>query len=357
MVDFEFIGLDLEKIIAHEVYVRNIDKTFKAPFLSDQFINLDQKSKDTIQTRIVDALANKSHGIEAQVEKNEADGFFQLAASSCHADIEIFKENSRKLAIKLAEAQTSRSSPGGAAIVIRGLIAGKRFLGFIKAEADKGFDMKADKDGSLTLALIEKMLLSSAQKLFKIGFVVEINAEKPVDGLYNTSNYRVFLFDHLMTATQTKSAAGYFYQTFLGFKISESSRVKTQHFYEKTKEYINRLPIIQEDKIDYLDSLRSELRSETPTISVDDFSKKHFPEEIQDEYESFMVSQGVSENAITKDREFIKSKVRRPRDIRFSSGVSIKYPITGEEGDLVKFEPANDGYTTVKIKGTVDSTE
>lgn len=355
MDDFEFVDFRINRIIAHEIYPRNQDKTLKEPFLSDEFIHLDQNSKDTIQVRIIDALASKSHGIEAKIDKHDAESFFQLAASSCHANDDRLKALSKKMAEKLAEAQTSKSLPGGAAIVISGLVAGKRFLGFIKAEADKGFDMKTGEDNSLTLALIEKMLLSSAQKLFKIGCVVEVNSEPPINGLFNPSNFRVFLFDHLMTATQTRSAAGYFYQGFLGFKISESSRVKTQSFYEKTIDYINKMPISQEEKINYFDSLRSELRSETPTISVDSFSKKYFPEDTQESYEEFMVNQGVTENAITKDREFIKSKVRRPRNIKFSSGVRINYPAT-EEG-LVTFEPANDGYTTVIIKGTVDSSE
>jgi hypothetical protein len=70
------------------------------------------------------------------------------------------------------------------------------------------------------MEFIAELLLTPAQRFYKIGFIVQTIAFPPdSDGNYNSSYYRAFLFDHLMTSTETKNAAGYFYARFLDMDI------------------------------------------------------------------------------------------------------------------------------------------
>lgn len=121
----------------------------------------------------------------------------------------------------LAEAQTSPRWPGGVLIVLSGKVGSqpKPYLAVIKAETDRGFNVVEEK-GVVSLKLIKKMLLSQTQKLYKIGMLVEINYQHPLENLYDQGNYRYFLFDHLLTSTETRSAAAYFYDSFLGMNIT-----------------------------------------------------------------------------------------------------------------------------------------
>lgn len=358
MADYSFDELTIERLIAHTVFVRGKDKKKKDPETSDQLIPLNVESRDLVQSRITDALGSKAHGIEVQIAKSDVGSFMQVAAAMLGSDEPSFVESSKALADSLAEAQTSPRWPGGVLIVMSGTVgeAQNRYLAVIKAEPDKGFNV-VQKAGNVMLDLIKNMLLSQTQRLFKIGMLVEINAEPVADDGYAPANYRAFLFDHLLTSTETRNAAAYFYDAFLGMDILGSSKHQTRLFYEKSKDYINALPAQQHEKSQMLEALRTELRSNKATVSIAEFAKDHMPKEYRKAYAQAMKDQGVPDKGIVKDLDYIKNKLKRPRKVQFTTGVSIQVPADKEFHEYLELAPQKDGYTTVKIKGVVQARE
>lgn len=359
MSNFVFEGLTIHRVIAHTIFARGKDKALVKPNLTDELIPLHGEAKDLIQLRVTAALGSASHGLEVQIIKSDANSFMQTAASCIHAKDDEFIAFSKKMAVALAEAQTNPKWPGGILIVFSGKVGDLQqpFLAALKAETDKGFDVE-EVNGKITLKLIKKMLLSQTQRLYKIGMLIENQFKKPIDGIgYSPVNYRAFLFDHLLTATETKPAAAYFYDAFLGMSITGSSKYQTRLFYEETKKYIDAMPVDDDDKYDLREALRAELRSQNATIQLNEFADAHFKQEHRADFIKTLVENGVPDGAVVKDIDYIKSKLRRPRNFLFSSGVKIQAPADVVLNELVKIGEQDNGYTTVQIKGGVQNRE
>lgn len=358
MDKFIFEALSIERMIAHTIFPRTKEGVLVPPQLSEEVIALDVDSKDLLQVRITDALGSNSHGIEINAEKTDASSFMQKSAEALRADEARFIELSRVIAQDLADAQTNPKWPGGVLIVLSGRVGNNQhpFLAAIKAETDKGFNI-VEVNGSVSLTLIKKMLLSQTQRLYKIGVSVEISYTAPVAGTYQPENYRFFLFDHLLTTTETKAAAAYFYNAFLGMNILKSSKFQTRKFYEETKTYISGLALDQPAKTELLEALRSELRSNKGTMSVPAFAEEHLPADSRQHYIATMATKGLPDTAMVKDLAYIKAKLRRPRRVDFSTGVKIQVPADLNFQDHVQTLRQEGGYTDVRIKGVVESQE
>ncbi|MCS4305720.1 uncharacterized protein YdbL (DUF1318 family) [Rheinheimera pacifica] len=359
MEHFKFEGLTIHRLIAHTIFARGKDKALVKPNLTDKLLPLQGEAKDLIQLRVTTALGSSSHGLEVQIVKNDTNSFMQKAASSIHAKDDEFIALSRALALDLAEAQTNPKWPGGVLIVFSGKVGESQqpFLAALKAETDKGFDVE-EVNGEITLKLVKKMLLSQTQRLYKIGVLIENQYQKPTDDTgYSPVNYRSFLFDHLLTATETRPAAAYFYDTFLGMSITGSSKYQTRLFYEETRNYIDAMPIDDGDKYDLREALRAELRSQNATIQLKEFAETHFEPEFRSDYIKTLTEKGAPDGAVVKDIDYIKAKLRRPRNFMFSSGVKIQAPADVSLNELVKIGEQSDGFTTVQIKGGIQARE
>ena len=195
------------------------------------------------------------------------------------------------------------------------------------------------------------MLLTDSTRLFKIGFLVA-ETTRPESEI-QAKDYRAFLFDHLMTLTETRPAAAYFYNAFLGMSIAESSKKLTQNFYEYTGQFIDTSDLSDEAKLDAHEALRVVLRSDAATLSVNDFAQVHLPEEKRDVYETFMIDKGFPQHSVNKDIEYIRNRLRKRRTYKFNNDVQISTP-PGETKDYLTIESSEDSqYTLVKIKGQI----
>lgn len=143
-----------------------------------------------------------------------------------HGDADIYINNSKLLADKLNNALFQTNAPGGILAVISGRIGNDAspFIAVIKTDPQDGLKTIEEED-VIGIEYISELLLTQSQKFYKIGFLVEANTEQPLDGLYNSKNYRLFLYDHLVTAIESRSAAIYFYSQFLGSTILHSAKI------------------------------------------------------------------------------------------------------------------------------------
>lgn len=351
---FKFEGVMIERVIVHRVHPKSPTKELTKPTTSSQLVKLPQAALDTLQQRIQHALGHKSHGIEMSIANTSAGSFFQVAAGMIHSAEQDFIKASQDLALSLSEAQLNTNAPGGMLAVVGGRVGegDLPFLAAIKAEPQDGFRAN-EHDGQVDVEYISDILLTEAQRLYKIGFLVEVASKLAGPEGYLAGGFRAFLFDQYMTATETKSAAAYFYNGFLGMSIQASAKKLTQDFFEFTRSFIDTAPLSAEDKLDLHEALRVELKSTDATISVASFATKHMPEEIRAEYSGFMVTKGFPENAISKDTGYIQAKLKRRRKYVFTNGVWVSTP-PGESKDLIEIDASNDGETIVKIKGGLE---
>jgi 37-kD nucleoid-associated bacterial protein len=202
------------------------------------------------------------------------------------------------------------------------------------------------------------MLLSESQRLYKVGILIERATVKPDhDGKYDGQHYYSFLFDHLLTGNEVGKAAAYFYDGFLGFSITSSSRQQTRIFFEETMQFINTSRATEEEKYTYREAVRSELKNQTATLNLEEFVTKTFPEEMRAPLVAQVKKQGFPGHSILKDTEYIKAKLRKPRNVLFTSGVQIRVPTDREFKELVSIRESADGFTEVRIAGAVENRE
>lgn len=353
MLDLKLLTID--RIVVHHVPSAPGGKVIAEPLYADALVTLPQEGIDMFGIRLAKNLGHKSHGIKVDFVDHGAGSFFQKCVPLMACDEEAFIAGSKEIADSLASAQGIRQYAPSKLLVISGTTGdlARPFLGVIKAETQDGLLEEGD-GAQTTVKYLRDVFLTETQRLFKIGFVQQAVARPTQEsGLWKPKDFVVHLFDHLLTGTETRSAAHYFYRDFLGTDVASSDKRLTQDFFEKTLNFLAHKGYPAERKIELGEALRSELRSQDQTISVVSFSQKHLPKVDQDAYVDFMARTNFPTHAITKNTEYIKSRLRRPQKFKFSTGVVISTP--ADQVGLVKVEKVANGLTTVVIQGEVES--
>lgn len=350
--------LNIERVIVHHINKRGPERTLIPPSYSGELVPLMNGALDMFNSRIVSSLGHNSKGIKADFVQTGAGSCFQKMAHLMHCDEVRFIALSRELADDLTAAQLRLDLAPSKLLIATGVQGSlqRPFAVAVKAEMQDGFGETVE-DQRTVIQHLTKIFFTEAQRLFKIGFVQQ-NVGQPTqnEGQYVPSEFTVHLYDHMLTSTQTKGAAIYFYNQFLGADFAKSDKKLTQDFYEKTRKFFDSQDLDAAVRMNLLDALRSELRSNEPSISVLQFGEKHMQSDLLDQYEQFMVRSRFPTHAITKDTEYIARKLKRRQRIVFSTGVTITAP-PDQVQDLVRVDREADGTTVVTIQGTIDSQE
>ncbi len=153
-----FENLSIGRIIIHEIFRRNEDKTVREPQYGNGLIQLDAEARAALQIRITEALGSSSHGVEMSIH-DTADGGMWAAAKRVitnPADDQLFIQTSQAITAKLVVAQTTRVIPGGIVVAIDGTAGhpARPFVCVIKAEPHPGF-IKKEENGQLHLEYLK----------------------------------------------------------------------------------------------------------------------------------------------------------------------------------------------------------
>jgi hypothetical protein len=349
--------LQINRLVIHHIHSRDAERNFVKPNCANALLKLPQAALDMFTKRIAQALGNRSHGIKVDVQNSAAGSFFQQTAGAMRSADADFLTVSQQLANDLAQAQLARDLPDSKLIVVSGVVeqAQRPFLAVIKAETQDGLAERKQGAGT-QIDYLTNIFLTETQRLYKIGYVQQAVGQLTGGGGFLPKEFAVHLFDHVMTGTETRGAAIYFYNGFMGTDISASDKRLTQNFYENTLAFIDSRPLDPSDRLDLLEALRSELRSNKQTLSVGDFADDHFAPADRGPYAEHMERANFPAHAVSKNTEFIASKLKRRQRVVFSSGVMITTP-PDRLKELVKVAVSVDGLTTVTISGTVQTQE
>lgn len=321
-----FENLSISRIITHEVFQRDSDRNIVAPSYGTNLIALDQQALDAFCSRIMEAMGRAARALEMTISQAGPRSVCALADALVDYDDPVFIQESATAADKLAEAQTSRGLPGGILVVFSGTAGhpSRRIVGFIKAETHSGFTRQRDENGSISLRFLTNLLLTPQTKLYKIGIFVESDPENanPLP-----SGWRAFIYDDQISTSNKLTAAQYFYEGFLGCFFPETSARLTREFHDYTKDFIRRLDVPEEDKIDLHNALITYLKvDQSPTVQTSAFAQAFLPSpETRDAYEQFMRAKEFPAIAIHKDLADVASALRY-RKVSFSGEIRLIAP-------------------------------
>lgn len=365
----QFQNLNISRIIIHEVFRRNEDRSMQEPRYGAQLIQLDAEGRDALQLRITEALGESSHGVEMSIHDVSDASFWRLGkrvVDSIGNDAE-FIQASQAVTAKLAAAQTNRIVPGGIVVVIDGTCGfpARPFMCVIKAEPHPGF-IKRDNGDQLLLEYLKDLILTPQAKLYKIGAFVHADAQAdPAGGL--AAGWKAFLFDELITKANRLGAAQYFYETFLGLAFPSNSAFQTKQFHSLTKEFIRTAEHMDDEKrSDLINALTAYLKADqTATVQVAAFANAYFDTpELRDAYTAFMVGNEFPQQAIHKDLSEVAPALKQ-RKLLFGHNIKLTAPSEEFEGYIriqsIDGEPDEDGqvpkWTQITVRDRIRDQE
>jgi hypothetical protein len=341
----DFRNSSIQRLIVHLIRAKDLYSNSKVE-PTHNLTPINEDITKIIIKRVTNACGRPTKSFEVEIEDESK--FLTFARELKSANDTEFISISTKIADSLAVSQTMQNATEGYLFVIDGRWEnGCYFCILIKASFDNGINTTTI-DGQTIMQLVEKLLLSSNQKLFKIGILHEElkdNAELV---------YKSILFDDQISTGE--KPATYFYSTFLGLRIDNNPKKKTQMFYRSNKAFIQK---IEDDvrRIDVMNGLVMYLKNEEIHASAIEFSRRHIPSEFRDLYDKEIIS--VFPHAFIKDNTLIKT-VLRVRTLSFGrSKVKVSAPsetfdnvikLIQTEADLEQLQ-VNQGYSILKISG------
>lgn len=351
----ELTNVRVVRGIAHEV-IKATELEHRAPRYSTDTFSLDEKGSALIGDRLIDALSVNSHSLEVTVEDATQGSSFNILTAMLNMETQEFVKASQNLAKKLSAAQTAGSIKEGSAVIIQGEChnAGVplRFISIIKADSDQGFYQHFE-NGNILLEYVSNMILGDSQRLIKIGFFLEDNRDPDQSLTRTPDDFTLKVYDHNLKQASTGTAALYFYSTFLGCKLADTSSVLTKRFFNVTASFLEKADIGQEQRVDLKNALITRLRSNITTLEPVEFARNYLPEQIQSQFVNECEQADIRE-AFSIDLALIRAKMRR-QSIKFSSNVTIYAPPDiFKESIKVHSEATTEGWTDISIKGKIE---
>lgn len=322
-------------------------------------VALGAPAKIMVTKRLAGALGKNANGMEVSVVDSSAISFFQIACSAIDGNDANFLAKCQIMATMLAAAQNNKHLAHSKLMVIQGSVTAGQlpYLVTVKAELQDGLSDRPGANAQQSVQYLKDLFMTESQRLFKIGYIKRNVAQATNNaGTYLPSEHVIHLFDHLMTSTETRNAAFYFYNGFLGCNTAASARARTRDFFENTLVFIKASGLPPDKQLDLTEALRADLRSNSNTVNVVDFSTAHMTQPVKTAYEKFMFQEKQFPNhSVAKDTEYVNAKLKRRRKIVFSNGISLSSP--PQLMSSIKVTENANGSTTLDIPGTVESRE
>lgn len=314
-----FENLHVGRVVVHEVFQRGTDRLIRTPAYSDHLEALSPEAMGAFRLRLTDALAGEAQSLQMDIARTGAGSFLDIANKMIGCDDEGFLEASKAIANHLAEAQTSRSYPGGMLIVFDGTVGAPAvpFVGAIKAETQEGF--RRHRSGEQVLVeFVENIFLTPATRLYKIGLMLrEDPSTTPPMG------WRAHVFDSNISRNNRENAAAYFYEAFLGCALPSDGSYQTAKFFDLTKKFIQSTSLAPDQQRDLYDSLYVFVKDEqAPTFTAEQFNDRFIPEDLQAPYTEFMEAKKFPSYAVVRDTSKMGSRLRRRR-MKFGTEIEL----------------------------------
>lgn len=347
-------NFSIGRVCLHEVYRRANDGSIVAPRRGQQLLTMDARGQQAFESRVINAFSSSAKCMEMVVLDPVAGSVTQRGFELLSANDGQFVDQSYELAELLAQAQGSRSIPGGVLAVFDGLVGhpARRFFAVMKAELQEAFLREDD----LQATFVDNLFLSPKGKLYKIGLFVQTDEE--ADGVAGRITPQVF--DSHLSARDRDGAATYFHSGFLGLGVPDNAAFNVRKFFENTKQFIASSNLEPEDKVDLHNSLFSYLKvDQSPTIQVNEFAERFFAGDLEVQYREFMNRSGMPPGVMQKDLSEVQGQLRLRR-VRFPRRIQLLGPAEAM-ADLVTIQDieSDDGHewTQITIRGRVQGQE
>jgi hypothetical protein len=352
-MDFNVNGASFDRIIIHQIHAKTPTEDFSSVTLAESILSLSEPVISTLKNRISQALQKESRAFDAAIANISPGSFYDLSTSLWASSTQEFIEISGRLAALLAEAQRRIIIPESYLIIIKGVLNRLNFTLVIKAELHEAlFENRTD--GHITIELIERVFLSPANKLYKIGLIYNSTNPDPDAAGPNHDNCCLLYDDN---NNLIGDPAEYFYRDFLGFDPSNDARLKTKQFYKRLVDYVQSDITEGNLKQDLFNAIETVFYADqTALIDPIGFMETYIPEGCKSKYVDKILSHYT--RPFIKDVSLIQRSVNKKR-ITFGN-IKIEGPIDEfnqritlvPAEEIINLDPSSlSEFTFVKIHG------
>ena len=197
---------------------------------------------------------------------------------------------------------------------------------------------------SFKYEVLEDLILTEGTRFFKNGLFIR---RGPDDG---PDSFEAGVCDNQYSNTYGAPVATYFLENFLGCQLTEDPGVVTKRFFESTQDFVNKRITDAVTRDDVYEHLRSQLKSESATVSPYEFANEFMPLDYRQPYVDFLEERRIPKTAIVKDLSGIANQLRR-KAYHTRSGVTITVP--SDKADLVSLSQDAIGNTVITIRDEI----
>lgn len=318
-----FENLTVDRLTLHHVFKRGSGGERITPVYAETVFKPKGDIKRVIEQRLVSAVGNSSRAMAVDIERSGSGTTFQLSRQATMADDSEYLALSTHITDLLADAQATQVPPEGFLFIVDGSAGhpAKPFLALMKAEPQSGFSI--DETETISLTLLDKLVLTPASKLYKVGIFTQ--EDSSLCNEMDAKGWSAVMYDQRMSQSDRRKASIYFYDAFLGCAIPKDGAYLTKRFYDLTNHYANSASLTPVEQADAKTALYAYLKIDaTPTISVDEFANRYFaddPDRVT-EFKSYMRASDFSDTAFEKDVRDISSQLKK-RTVSFPSGIRL----------------------------------
>jgi hypothetical protein len=185
-----------------------------------------------------------------------------------------------------------------------------------KIEREEGIKVElvtnADNKVTFSTQYLKDLIFGQGTEVYKIGAFHEIANDERLTG-------------YVADAQQSyRGVASYFLAEVLGCRFMEASDVATERLYKSIQKFIAKRDDA-EKAARYEVALLSEMQSQRLNLSVANFAQLHIDLDDRDEFDRFLIDQGVDSGPFTKDVTLIASQIVRVK-IQTARNASIFVP-------------------------------
>jgi hypothetical protein len=336
---------DLALLTVNRIIIHEVPKHFKqgggsGPIYSEVESPLDQELAIYFQERMISSLGS-TKSFDICIDSSSTSPVAGLLAKHLGSDGSEYVDITKKIADHLYNIQDG-SNPGGLLAVIDCVIGAHRGLGVIKLEKEEGvrLEQKLYKSQlTFDLHVLRDLVLTERTRVYKTALFI--------DTLEGADNYDAAASDNQTGYGSYNEVASFFLNKFLGCKLRKEAQVATKHFYEATETFINEKvedPVL---RTQYHGHVVSELLSQSPTVSTEQFAETYFPVDMRKEFVDYLESKEIPAN-FPKKNELVVKRLRKTT-YEFQSGIRVIAP-NEISSDRIKITNLENGETKLEIQ-------
>lgn len=336
--------LKVNRVIIHEVPKHSKGSGGTGPVYSEIESPLDPELAGYFRRKMISSLgSHKSFDISIDpVCSSPVPG---LLTGHLGSDGSGFVDTTKKIAEHLYNIQDG-TNPGGLLTVLDCLVGGDQAVGIIKLEKEEGVRLEQklhEGQPTFDLHFLKDLVLTDRTRVYKLALFVVIPGEEEA--------YDAAASDNQTGYGSYNEVASFFLNRFLGCKLLKDPEIATKYFYEATEDFINEKIEDPMLRAQYYGHVVSELQSQTPTVSTEQFAETYLPVEIRQEYVEHLEAKEVPAN-FPKNNELINKRLKKTM-YEFNSGIRVIAPNESAD-ERIKLTSLDNGETKLEIQDRLE---